>query len=67
MRFSVLVFRKCIHQQASQSGRKMRVQKFLLLASICVRSSEIKVFIAHAKRYIDSLGAVNYDFSIFNP
>jgi len=23
--------------------------------------------IAHAKRYIDSLGAVNYDFSIFNP
>lgn len=23
--------------------------------------------IAHAKRYIDSLGVLNYDFSMFNP
>jgi len=34
--------------------------------NMCNKSKTLNL-IAHAKRYIDSLGAVNYDFSIFNP
>jgi len=44
--------------------KALRFQHFL---SICVRLIKLKIIIAHAKRYIDSLGVLNYDFSMFNP
>jgi hypothetical protein len=45
----------------------MKALKFQLFHSICVSKISFKFFLAHAKRYIDSLGVLNYDFSLFNP
>jgi hypothetical protein len=67
MLYSIVDCKRCTHQVLLPSGLRMRALKFRLFHSICVSFIYFKFFIAHAKRYIDSLGVLNYDFSLFNP